>query len=219
MAGRGWTRQWALTLFVLSAPLVNGGEEKDAAPEKLPARQFNSKLPFRVWAQEEEGQPYEVVGETPSKEPLAVPSCRMWWVLPLGRPDMAAVARELDAQKIPGLRLSRASDDDLAHLKELKGLRSLELYSTRVTDAGLAHLKELKGLQCLDLRATRVRDAGLAQLKEMKGLQSLLLSDTRVTDAGLAHLKELKGLQRLALFSTRVTDAGLAHLKELKALQ
>jgi len=51
MAGRGWTRQWALALFALSAAVVTGGEEKAGTQEKEPGRQFNSKLPFRVLAQ------------------------------------------------------------------------------------------------------------------------------------------------------------------------
>jgi len=221
MAGCGWTRQWALALFVLSAALLAGGEEKEATPEKEPGRQFNSKLPFRVWAQVEEDQDSKVVGETPSKEPLAIPSCRRWWVQPVGRPGMAALAKELDVQKIPGLQLfpGGTSDDDLVHLKELKGLQTLRLWKTKVTDAGLAHLKDLRGLQSLELGHTKVTDAGLAHLKELKGLQMLDLSGTQVTDAGLAHLEELKGLQTLSLWGTKVTDAGLAHLKDLRGLQ
>ena len=167
MAERGWTRQWALALLTLCAAVVSGGEEKGAPPEKEPGRQFNSKLEFLVVALVEEGRPPMVVGETPSEQPLAIPSCRRWWVVALRRPDMAAVARELDAQKIPGLSLCPlASDDDLVDLKELKGLQTLILRDTRVTDAGLAHLKDLKGLKFLDLERTRVTDAGIAELKK-----------------------------------------------------
>jgi len=215
MAGRGWTRQWALALFVLSGALLTGGEDKDAKPEKEPARQFNSKLPFRVWVQVEEGQDSKDIGETPSEQPLAIPSCRRWWVQPLGRPDLAAVAKEVEAQRIQGLQLSdSASDDDLVHLKELKGLRELNLWQSQVTDAGLAHLKELKGLQTLSLSWTPVTDAGLVYLKELKGLRELYLYATPVTDAGLAHLKELTGLQFLGLRLTNVTDAGISELKK-----
>ena len=165
MAGRGWTRQWALALFVLSAALLGGcGKEERAA--KAPGRQFNSKLAFCVYALVEEGQPPKVVGETPSAQPLAIPSCRTWWVEPLGPRDMAAVASELDAQGIPGLKLFPASDDSLVHVKGLKGLLCLNLSSTQVTDAGLAHLKDLKGLKFLDLERTRVTDAGIAELKK-----------------------------------------------------
>ncbi|MBM4041704.1 MAG: hypothetical protein FJ290_24665 [Planctomycetes bacterium] len=188
MAACDRARQWALALCVLSAAVVTGGEEKAVPPEREPARQFNSKLRFSVWAQVEEDGPTKSLGDTPSEQPLAIPSCRRWWVRPLGdRPDLAAVAKELDAQEIPGLKLSApASDGDLVHVKELKALRWLDLFGTRVTDAGLAHLTDLTGLESLNLTSTQVTDAGLTYLKEFKGLRELRLMVTKVTDAGLA---------------------------------
>src|SRR5271166_2904036 len=51
------------------------------------------------------------------------------------------------------------------HLRELKTLRSLQLYWTKVTDAGLPDLKELKGLRSLSLGVTEVTDAGQKELK------------------------------------------------------
>lgn len=42
--------RWTLALCVLCSTLMMGGEEKAATPHKVPGRQFNSKLPFRVWA-------------------------------------------------------------------------------------------------------------------------------------------------------------------------
>jgi hypothetical protein len=74
MAGRGWTRPGTLALFVLSAALLGGcgGVQRAArigegALGKVPGRQFNSKLPFRVCAQVEEEGPTTFVGETPSR--------------------------------------------------------------------------------------------------------------------------------------------------------
>ena len=191
MAGHGWTRQWALTLFAVSAALSTCAEEEGTKQDRLPARQFNSKVPFRVWALLEVGQPPKEVGETPSNQKLAIPSCHKWWVLPLGRPDMAAVAKELVVQKVPGLELSQDA-----------------------SDVALVHLRGLKGLQWLTLRYTRVTDAGLTQLRGLKGLQELDLSGSHVTDAGVAHLGECKGLQRLVVKGTEVTDAGIAELKK-----
>jgi serine/threonine protein kinase/Leucine-rich repeat (LRR) protein len=110
------------------------------------------------------------------------------------------------------------TDEELKHLKELKGLAYLNLNGTKVTDAGLEHLKELKALTYLSLGHTAVTGTGLTHLKELKGLRDLSLSGTAVTDAGLEHLKELKALTYLYLYNTPVTDIGLAHLKELKGL-
>ena len=108
---------------------------------------------------------------------------------------------------------------DLAHLKQLPHIRSLDLSRTWTSDAGLAYLKGLKELQSLDLSYSEITDDGLAQLSDLKGLQYLDLSRTRVTDAGLVHLKDLTGLQSLNLARTIVTDAGLVHLKGLVQLQ
>ncbi len=61
-----------------------------------------------------------------------------------GGQDMATVAAEVSRQKIPGLTLyGGCSDEDLAHLKELKGLQWLDLRScNRVTGAGVRELRK-----------------------------------------------------------------------------
>jgi hypothetical protein len=139
--------------------------------------------------------------------------------------------------------LPPATDADLARLKDLTELRTLDLARTNITDAGLVHLTGLTKLQALDLRGTGVwgaglkslagltqlrvlqlshgwmRDAGLEHLKQITSLEELYLADTSITDAGLAHLSGLANLQTLDLSGTRVSDAGLAHLKVLRKLR
>jgi hypothetical protein len=194
-----------------------------AAVKRYPARQFNSKVPLYVYVcvnssdavTEVELQP---VGRTPTDKPLEIPACDAWWVSPAGAP-LADVIKEVQAQALPGLALPpAATNDDLALVKGLTGLQTLELKCPRVTDAGLEHLKGLTGLRMLILGA-QVTDAGLAHLKGMTGLQTLHLASTQVTDAGLEHLKSLTGLRTLNLSNSKVTDAGLEHLKGLTGLQ
>jgi hypothetical protein len=170
---------------------------------------LSSRLALDVYVLVEEHAQSKRVGYTPAPEPVAIPPCWYWWVEPVPPVDMEAVAREVEAQGIPGLRLRVASDADLAHLRDLKGLRSLDLSTRNVTDAGLAHLKELKGIQTLDLSHTKASDAGLAHVKDLSGLQTLRLECTQLTDAGLAHLKALKALQSLHLWGTQVTQEGV----------
>jgi len=57
--------------------------------------------------------------------------------------------------EIVGVDLGRSgvSDDDLAILKPLAGLRWLGLARTSISDRGLAHLKGLANLELLDLPA------------------------------------------------------------------
>ena len=83
-----------------------------------------------------------------------------------------------------------------------------------VTGAALKELAGLKGLQMLSLDHTQVTDAGMKELAQLKGLQWLSLNGTRVTDAGLKELAELGGLQMLYLIQAMVTDAGVAELQK-----
>jgi Leucine Rich repeat len=114
---------------------------------------------------------------------------------------------------------ARVTDAGLKNLKELKGLRTLDLGKCQVTDAGLKELRELNKLEVLMLDSTKVSDAGLKELKDLKRLHTLDLDNTKITDDGLKELKGLKELQVLSLVDTKVTDAGLKHLEKLKNLQ
>jgi hypothetical protein len=113
---------------------------------------------------------------------------------------------------------TNVSDVGLKHLREMTGLRLLNLGSTKVTDAGLEHLKGLKSLQYLNLKGTKVTDAGLEHLKGLRRLWALNLGGTNVTDAGLLHLKGLTELSSLSLEGTKITNSGLEHLKGLADL-
>ena len=201
---------------------------------------FNStmKLDVRSWT----ALSITDYGTTPAAKPLVLPEDGEWGIAPLDRSvNMAALVVEMNRQHVPGLWLSRATDEDLGALQELQDLRFLYLAGTKVTDAGLARLTGLKGLQSVALDGTKVTDAGLVYLKEFKGLKTLSLNLTQVTDTGLRQLAELRGLQTLKLADTKVsdvvhlgglrdmqyldlsgtqvTDAGLVHVKELKSLQ
>jgi len=111
------------------------------------------------------------------------------------------------------------TDDDLANLKELTSLQTLELGDTPITDATLGHLNDLTGLRVLCLTGTRISDAGLVHLRALTNLHELELIRTEVTDAGLAYLQNLKGLHTLGLSLTRVSDTGLRYLRELANLE
>ena len=85
---------------------------------------------------------------------------------------------------------------------------------SRFTDAEMVHLKNLINLQGLRLQKTKVTDAGLVHLKGLINLKNLNLYGTKVTDAGLVHLRGLTNLQTLCLTpSQNFTDAGVAELQ------
>jgi Leucine-rich repeat (LRR) protein len=236
----GWVAALLAAVLVMKCRGQDGGK-----PEKPPQeRHFNSRLPFHVFVQILENELPREVGTTPAEKPLTIPPCYSWWVEPIGKPNMPAIGREIEEQKIPGLCLLAESKADfpdlkglgtlellilqgpgvtdaaLANLTALKALQKLYLEGTEVTGLGLAQLKDLKELRILRLWGSKMTDAGMVHLKVLTTLKKLDLSCcTQVTDAGLANLKGLTSLQTLNLRETQVTDAGLTHLKDLKALQ
>ena len=117
----------------------------------------------------------------------------------------------------------RMTDDDLAHLAELPGLRVLKFENcSKITDAGLAHLAKLAQLEELELRICwEIKGPGLAHLRELEHLRSLsIYTCNQMTDDGLASLKELTRLEELNISHCyRITDAGLAHLAGLTQME
>ena len=128
------------------------------------------------------------------------------------------VVRSPNAQGTPIISLdlhsTKVTDAGLKELAGLKSLQVLNLAGTQVTDAGLKELADLKNLQILDLNLTKVTDAGLKELAGLKSLQTLNLNYTQVTDAGLKELAGLKSLRSLGLAGTKVTDAGVVELRK-----
>jgi hypothetical protein len=104
-------------------------------------------------------------------------------------------------------------------LKEIAGLRNLELLrlsKSSITDEGLKELVGLENLRTLFLANTNVTDLGVHELVALKGLEGLHLSGTRVTDAGMKDVARLANLRYLGLSSTIITDTGLKDLANLK---
>jgi hypothetical protein len=107
-----------------------------------------------------------------------------------------------------------AGDREVANVRVLTSLQSLDLSASKVTDAGMAHLSNLASLQVLGLDNTQVSDAGLAHLSALEGLTVLSLYNTQVSDAGLPHLYGLRNLKELNLGGTQVSDDGCRRLRE-----
>jgi beta-lactamase regulating signal transducer with metallopeptidase domain/Leucine-rich repeat (LRR) protein/tetratricopeptide (TPR) repeat protein len=137
-----------------------------------------------------------------------------------GQPRQGNVAPALSAQG-KTVNLRNGTDADLAALKDVQQITTLDLSDSDVTDAGLARLEEMTGLKQLDLnRCANITDAGLTHLKPLKNLRRLSLFGDHITDAGLANLKDLVDLQTLQLFgSDQITDHGLANIAAMKHLK
>lgn len=111
------------------------------------------------------------------------------------------------------------TDEDVAQVAKLSGLRRLSLHRTSTTDEIASAVGELKSLEALSFEGTQITDAGVAQLVGLKNLRSLSLRHTVITDAALESLSQMESLEELRVGYTRVSAAGMAHLAKLKSLR
>jgi len=101
-------------------------------------------------------------------------------------------ARQASGQEDKAVQSIEALGGRVYRDEKLPGRPVVEVYlgDTKITDPDLKVLKELKGLKIIDLTNTRITDAGLENLKELQGLQTLDLGSTQITEAGLKDLQQ-----------------------------
>lgn len=125
--------------------------------------------------------------------------------------------RKLDLFSNPST--GRISESGLAHLTYLTALEDIRLPYGAMTDKGLTHLARLDSLWRLNLSSAQLTDAGLAVLPRMKSLRDVELSCPGITDAGLAAVCRCAGLKSLTIGRCGITDAGLAKIGDLTLLE
>jgi hypothetical protein len=142
---------------------------------RFAARTFNAKVGLEVFVQEAPESAWKQTGCTPSASPLEIPPCWCWWVQPTAPvKDWDLLVQEISQNKVPGLVLGSATDSDVQHLANLRGLHYLNLSFTEITDTSLEYLRGLTGLTRLTLWQTKITDAGMAYLKGLTELQELV---------------------------------------------
>lgn len=102
-----------------------------------------------------------------------------------------------------------------ATLKGFKNLQQLRMIETKANDEGLKGISELKSLKLLWLGNTGVTDAGLKHLAGLTNLEELYLDGTKVNGSGI---KELSGCKALKSLKVRMTDETVKALVEMKML-
>jgi hypothetical protein len=107
-------------------------------------------------------------------------------------------------------------DAEVAKLEPVAtSLADVNLARTKVTDEGLALIGKMSGLRRLRLENTGVTDAGIAHLAGLQDLEYLNLYGTKVSDAAMVSLAGLKNLKRLYVWETGVTRAAADALVKL----
>lgn len=93
-------------------------------------------------------------------------------------------------------------NSDLAYLKDLEHLHTLNLNFTDITEAGLKELNGLKELMVLSLSGTKLKAAGLANsLKAIPNLKKVYVWDAGLSREDIQILqKQVKGIQVIGGF-------------------
>jgi hypothetical protein len=111
------------------------------------------------------------------------------------------------------------TDQGLAHLKTLTGLKSLNLGQCDLTGQGLVHLSGMKQLEYIGLSGCHdMTDQGFKHIGDLTSLVTLHAGGRHVTDQGIKHIKRLTRLERLVL-SNCMKDQSVVHLDGLDKLR
>jgi hypothetical protein len=108
--------------------------------------------------------------------------------------------RNLDGLSVESLSIEavNVSNAGIQYVRNVRGIKSLRLWSPTFDDRGLKLVGELRGLRALDLEGTSVEGTGLEDLKELENLESLVLGP-KTLDSGIAQLEQLSNLHQLDL--------------------
>jgi hypothetical protein len=130
------------------------------------------------------------------------------------------------------------------YLKNLTGLKRLDLDGSDISDAELPYLKGCRELVFLSVTRTEIKGPGvsvlrnfphlkmlflghnaldqnmLAALDSLREVTELHLDQCTVGDTALVHVGHMEGLVHLRLSENKkITDSGIAHLKGLQKLK
>ena len=106
--------------------------------------------------------------------------------------DLGAEFKRTRERTVEIVRLPKSAGDEalgyVAQLRRPDAVTLLDLSGTEVTDEGLAHLEKLTGLKTLDLTDTEITDEGLKHLEHLAELRDLRVGETQITGEGLIAL-------------------------------
>ena len=123
------------------------------------------------------------------------------------------------------------TDEGLMHLKNMKSLQILNIWTSRVTGKGIAGLAELPSLKTISLTGSTLTSKEWEALGKLSSLEylDLVYIQSKVTDVDIAHLSGLRCLKRLTIDPQKldddesitfgITDKSLIHISKLKELR
>ncbi len=133
--------------------------------------------------------------------------------------DLDQIAQRRDLDRL-SFAQTRITDAGLERLRDLKGVRELDLYFTEfITDEGLAALAGWDKLERLSLRGTRLTSRSFETIAKLVSLKHLDLSYSQIDDTNVELLADLPQLESLSLGGTRIGVQALSALRLLPNLK
>lgn len=119
------------------------------------------------------------------------------------------------------LNLARnVTDNGIKHVGKMTQLMDLELGESRhLTGKCLSYLKNLKGLRFLNIESMSLTNGDIHGLSSFEHLLNLDVSNCQLKDDDLVEIVKCGSLSTLNLTGNNLTDKGLMSLKKLKNLQ
>ncbi len=109
---------------------------------------------------------------------------------------------------------SEISEEGLAQLQDIGGLRAINLANTRIGNSGVSKLSTAKYLRVLNLNNSDVDSGVMSTVGSWKYLGRLELKNIPISDSDLDELLSHRYLRHLDLRGTKVTAEGVQRLKD-----
>ena len=107
----------------------------------------------------------------------------------------------------------KGRDQDLRWLKWLAEVNRVVLVGEQFTDDQMASVAAMPGLKFLHLYRTRITASGLAKFADLRGLQELGVYYAPLDDEAIVTLGKFPALTSLKLYSTKITPAAKEKLR------
>jgi serine/threonine protein kinase len=134
----------------------------------------------------------------------------------IGVQSLIAKSPMLEVLRIGG---TRCTADVLTAVAKLKHLTDLSLRSLPISDADVAMIRPIVHLRTLDLGHTKIGDGAMQYVINMPVLENLILDRTNVTATGIDQLGTQGLIVTLSLRGTKIGDAGAEQFLKCRLLQ
>lgn len=129
----------------------------------------------------------------------------------------------LDGIKVSALNLGEdipsMTDQVLAHVARLTGVKRVILSRSDVTDKGLMQLAPLVNLKSIDVAMTAAEGTFLKTIANFKNIEYFSASESALKEANLQYIRNWTKLREFDARRTHLTNHSLQYIKQCQQLQ